>query len=194
ELVSPSPDIAAITNITPNHLDRHGTMEDYIRAKSNIITHQGESDVMVLGWDDAVTRAIGESGTLYGQLAWFSARDIVPDGAFLAGERLILTGLRSPDRDPRVSDEHKDIRPRGDHNVLNVLAACAIAGAAKVAPEAMVEVIREFRGVPHRLEIVREHNGVTFVNDSIATAPERVTAALHSFNEPLILLLGGRDK
>ena len=194
ELMSTSPDIAAITNITPNHLDRHGTMEDYIRAKSNIVVHQGESAVMVLGWDDAVTRAIGESGTLYGQLAWFSARDMVPDGAFLAGERLILTGLSSPDGEPRVICERKDIRLRGDHNVLNVLAACAIAGAAKVAPEAMVDVIREFRGVPHRLEIVREHNGVTFVNDSIATAPERVAAALHSFDEPLILLLGGRDK
>jgi len=90
--------------------------------------------------------------------------------------------------------ERKDIQLRGDHNVLNVLAACAITGAVGVKPEIMAEVIREFRGVPHRLEIVRVKDGITYINDSIATAPERVLAALKSFNEPLVLLLGGRDK
>jgi UDP-N-acetylmuramoylalanine--D-glutamate ligase len=107
---------------------------------------------------------------------------------------LVIAGDASPDGEPHVVCERGEIRLRGDHNVLNVLAACAITGAAGVDAEVMAAVIRDFRGVAHRLETVRELNGVTWVNDSIATAPERVTAALRSYSEPLVLLLGGRDK
>lgn len=194
ELMSVSPPISAITNITPNHLDRHGTMEAYAAAKANILRFQGVNDCAILGWDDGVTRQLGESGIFPGRIAWFSGRDMVPDGAFLAGERLLLVGEASYDGAPHVICERKEIQLRGDHNVLNVLAACAITGAAGVKPEVMAEVIREFRGVPHRLEIVRVKDGVTYINDSIATAPERVLAALKSFEEPLVLLLGGKDK
>jgi UDP-N-acetylmuramoylalanine--D-glutamate ligase len=194
ELMSISPPISAITNITPNHLDRHGTMENYAAAKANILRFQGANDVAVLGWDDAVTRGLGESGQLGGRIAWFSGRDLVPDGAFVAGERLLLVGDASYDGSPHVICERKDIQLRGDHNVLNVLAACAITGAAGVKPDVMADVIREFKGVAHRLEIVRVKDGVTYINDSIATAPERVLAALKSFDEPLVLLLGGKDK
>jgi UDP-N-acetylmuramoylalanine--D-glutamate ligase len=90
--------------------------------------------------------------------------------------------------------ELADIRLRGAHNLLNVLAACAIAGAAGAPADAMRVAISSFQGVPHRLELVREWNGVQFVNDSIATSPERSMAALRSFDEPIILLAGGRDK
>jgi len=194
ELMSTSPPISAITNITPNHLDRHGTMDEYLMAKANILRFQGASDIAVLGWDDLNTRTLGESGEFDSRVAWFSGREMVTDGAFVAGERLLLVGESSYDRSPHVICERKDIQLRGDHNVLNVLAACAITGAVGVKPEIMAEVIREFRGVPHRLEIVRVKDGITYINDSIATAPERVLAALKSFNEPLVLLLGGRDK
>ncbi|MBK9746248.1 MAG: UDP-N-acetylmuramoyl-L-alanine--D-glutamate ligase [Chloroflexi bacterium] len=194
ELMSVSPPIAAITNITPNHLDRHGTMDEYIAAKANLLRWQGGNDIAVLGWDDANTRLIGESGVFDGRVAWFSGRDMVTDGAFLAGERLLLVGDSSYDGSPHVICERKDILLRGEHNVLNVLAACALTGAAGVKPEVMADVIREFRGVAHRLEIVCVKDGVTYINDSIATAPERVVAALKSFEEPLVLLLGGKDK
>ncbi|MBE2272574.1 MAG: UDP-N-acetylmuramoyl-L-alanine--D-glutamate ligase, partial [Anaerolinea sp.] len=194
ELMSMSPPISAITNITPNHLDRHGTMDAYIAAKANIAAYQGANDITILGWDDANTRALGESGQLDGRIAWFSGRDLVSDGAFCAGERLLLVGEASYDGSPHVICERKEIQLRGDHNVLNVLAACAITGSVGVKPDVMAEVIREFKGVAHRLEIVRVKDGVTYINDSIATAPERVTAALKSFEEPLVLLLGGRDK
>ncbi len=107
-------------------------------------------------------------------MVWFSAREMVGDGAFLAGERLIVAGDASPDGEPHVVCERGEIHLRGDHNVLNVLAACAITGAAGVDPAVMAEAIREFRGVAHRLETVRVVNDVTYVNDSIATAPERV--------------------
>ncbi len=192
ELMTVSPFVGAVLNVTPNHLDRHRTMEAYMRAKANIITHQTEDDIAVLGWDDAGSRALEEAAV--GDLLWFSASDMVPSGAFMAGQRLLVSGSASPDGTSQVVCERKDIHLRGAHNVLNVLAACAIAGSFGFDVEPMRAAIAEFHGVPHRLETVRELNGVTWVNDSIATAPERVVAALRSYTEPLILLAGGKDK
>lgn len=192
ELMTVSPSIGTVLNITPNHLDRHKTMEAYAQAKAQIVLHQEPRDVAVLGRDDAIARQLEQIAP--GDVVWFSAREMVGDGAFLAGERLILAGDASPDGEPHVICERSDIQLRGDHNVLNVLAACAITGSMGIEPEVMASVIREFRGVAHRQETVRVVNGVTYVNDSIATAPERVVAALHSYTEPLVLLLGGRDK
>src|SRR5690606_39171474 len=107
-----------------------------------------------------------------GDVCWFSRREIVGDGAFLAGARLFVAGRSSVSGDPEFVCEVGDIPLRGDHNVANVLAACAIAGAAGVTPEVLANTVRTFKGVPHRLETVREVGGVTWVNDSIATAPE----------------------
>ncbi|MCC6802039.1 MAG: UDP-N-acetylmuramoyl-L-alanine--D-glutamate ligase [Anaerolineae bacterium] len=192
ELMTVSPNIGAVLNITPNHLDRHGTMEAYAQAKAHILLHQKQRDVAVLGRDDVIARALEQIAP--GDVIWFSAREMVADGAFLAGERLVIAGDASPDGEPHVICDRGDILLRGDHNVLNVLAACAITGAAGIEPGVMSEVIREFRGVAHRLETVRVLDGVTYVNDRIATAPERVQAALYSYDQPLVLLLGGRDK
>ncbi|MFN8527608.1 MAG: UDP-N-acetylmuramoyl-L-alanine--D-glutamate ligase [Anaerolineae bacterium] len=196
ELMTRSPQIGAVLNITPNHLDRHGTMENYLNAKAHLIEHQvytdGQIDTAVLGWDDLGSHSL--ESRIVGKLCWFSALTMVGDGAFLAGRRLIVTGDSSPDGDPHVVVERDDIPLRGDHNVLNALAACAITGAGGATVEAMQQVISTFKGVAHRLEIVRVVADVTYVNDSIATAPERVSAALKSFTEPLVLLLGGRDK
>ena len=192
ELMTASPNVGAVLNVTPNHLDRHGTMEAYAQAKAHILAYQKPHDVAVLSRDDAISRALEQIAP--GDVIWFSAREMVGDGAFLAGERLIVAGDASPDGEPHVVCERSDIQLRGDHNVLNVLAACAIAGAVGVDPAAMTAAIREFRGVTHRLETVRVVDDVTYVNDSIATAPERVFAALKSYDEPLVLLLGGRDK
>ncbi len=192
ELMFTSPQIGAILNITPNHLDRHGSMEAYLRAKANIIAHQSAEGIAVLGRDDLGTRMLEDVPS--GELLWFSRREIVADGAFLVGQRLVVAGRASTDGDPQVVCEVSDIPLRGEHNVLNVLAACAIAGAAGVSPEVMAQAVKAFKAVAHRLEPVRVVNAVTYVNDSIATAPERVTAALNSYDEPLILLLGGADK
>jgi UDP-N-acetylmuramoylalanine--D-glutamate ligase len=167
-------------------------MEAYAQAKAHLLLHQKPRDVAVLGKDDPVASQLEQITA--GDVVWFSAREMIADGACLIGERLVVAGDATPDGEPHVICERSDIKLRGDHNVLNVLAACAITGAAGVDAEVMTDVIREFRGVPHRLETVRELNGVTWVNDSIATAPERVTAALRSYSEPLVLLLGGRDK
>jgi UDP-N-acetylmuramoylalanine--D-glutamate ligase len=168
-------------------------METYIRAKSHIILHQNAMrNVAVMNFDDENCRALADE--VYGGLVWFSGCTLVTDGTFLAGERLMLVGSASPDGEAHVICERRDINLRGEHNVLNVLAACAISGAAGIQPEVMAEAIRKFHGVAHRLEVVRIVNGVTYVNDSIATAPERVVAALRSYSEPMVLLAGGKDK
>ncbi len=192
ELMTASPNVGAVLNITPNHLDRHGTMEAYAQAKAHILLYQKPRDVAVLSRDDVISQALEQIAP--GDVIWFSARELVGDGAFLAGERLIVAGDASPDGEPHVVCERGEIQLRGDHNVLNVLAACAITGAAGVDPAVMGAAIRAFHGVAHRLETVRVVGDVTYVNDSIATAPERVFAALKSYDQPLVLLLGGRDK
>lgn len=192
ELMTTSPRTAAVLNITPNHLDRHGTMEAYMQAKAQIILHQKSNDMAVLGHDDPRSRSLIQA--VRGQCVVFSGREMVADGAFMAGQRLLVTGLASHDGSPHIICSRDKIALRGDHNVLNVLAACAITGANRVSPDVMEATIRDFRPVPHRLEVVRVLDGVTYINDSIATAPERVVAALRSFNEPLILLAGGKDK
>jgi UDP-N-acetylmuramoylalanine--D-glutamate ligase len=198
ELMTVSTEIAAVLNITPNHLDRHGTMQAYTEAKARIITGQGRSGLVVLSRDDAGSRdlapRVGERREP-GGVAWFSVGDgMVPDGAFMAGRRLMVTGRSTPDGGVHTVCEREALRLRGEHNLANALAACAIAGAAGVPADAMREVLHTFGGVEHRLEVVAVREGVLYINDSIATAPERVMAALKSFHEPIVLLLGGRDK
>ncbi|MCB9452658.1 MAG: UDP-N-acetylmuramoyl-L-alanine--D-glutamate ligase [Anaerolineaceae bacterium] len=192
DLMTTSPPIAAVLNITPNHLDRHGTMEAYTQAKANIVRHQKTGNFAVLGYDDAGSRQLAD--LLPDEPVWFSGQNMVANGAFLAGRRLMLVGTASPDGDSHVILEKDAIPLRGDHNILNVLAACAITGVAGVSPAVMAAAIRDFKSVAHRLETVRVLNGVTYVNDSIATAPERVVAALRSYTEPLVLIAGGKDK
>jgi len=192
ELMHTSPRIAAVLNITPNHLDRHGNMENYLRAKAHIVANQSRNDIAILGHDDAGSLSLDT--LVQGNKVWFSKREMVGDGAFMVGQRLAVTGLSSVDGDPHIICEASEIPLRGEHNVDNVLAACAIAGCVGVSHEVMRETILNFKAVPHRLEVVRELEGVTYVNDSIATAPERTLAALHSYDEPLVLLAGGADK
>jgi UDP-N-acetylmuramoylalanine--D-glutamate ligase len=192
ELMASSPQIAAILNITPNHLDRHGTIQNYMRAKANILGHQGMDGIAVLNRDDWGSRMVESAAP--GSVLWFSRNEIVTEGAFLAGQRLFVSGLASTTGDPQLVCDISDIPLRGDHNVANVLAACALAGAAGIPPEVMTATIRNFKAVPHRLETVRMLDGVMYVNDSIATAPERVVAALNSYEEPIVLLAGGADK
>lgn len=192
EIADVSPPIAGLLNITPNHLDRHGTMEAYAKAKSHIFLHQNPEDILVYGRDDIVAATYADRA--HGERASFSIHTLVSDGACMVGSRLMLMGNCSPTGMAKVICEQTDIKLRGDHNLKNVLAACALAGAAGIPVEAMREAIINFRGVPHRLELVANVEGVFWVNDSIATSPERVIAALNSFKEPIILLAGGRDK
>jgi UDP-N-acetylmuramoylalanine--D-glutamate ligase len=188
ELMSVSPRVAAVLNITPNHLDRHKTMDAYIAAKRNIVAHQKPEDLALLGFDDANARALALETAAH--LLWFSSGAEVEEGAFRANGELTLR-LKGEDR---MICHASDVRLRGRHNLLNVLAACALAGAAGAPVEVMRQIVTTFAGVEHRLELVRELRGVHWYDDSIATAPERSVAALRSFDEPIVLLAGGRDK
>jgi UDP-N-acetylmuramoylalanine--D-glutamate ligase len=192
EIAGISPSVAALLNVTPNHLDRHGTLEAYAEAKANIFMHQKADDVLVYGRDDMLASTMGDLAP--GRTASFSTLSMVGDGACMVGRRLMLMGNCSPTGMAKVIVERPAVKLRGEHNLANILAACALAGAAQLPVEAMQEAIVDFKGVPHRLEVVAEMEGVRWINDSIATSPERVIAAVKSFDEPLILLLGGKDK
>jgi len=187
EVMTSSPHIAAVLNVTPNHLDRHPTMEAYIAAKKRILDFQDFGDVTVLGYDDAVARHL--AGDARGYVRFFSQQAQVGRGAFVREGSIVL----KQDVEQTVCAV-RDLKLRGSHNVSNVLAACVLAGAAGADVEAMAQVATSFAGVPHRLQLVRELRGVGYYNDSIATAPERLIAALRSFDEPIVLLCGGRDK
>lgn len=213
ELDGAGPDVAAILNVTPNHLDRHPGMAAYAAAKFNLLRTMPAGARLVLSADDAVTAALlasGESAAPPVPEQWamaalleetrgvirarglhptpFSRLATLSDGAWLAGETLTWAGEPICTRD--------EVRLRGAHNLSNMLAAAAISGAAGATAAGMSAVARTFSGVPHRLEIVAEAGGAMWVNDSIATSPERAIAGLRSFSTdtPLILLAGGKDK
>ena len=185
-----STEVAAILNVTPNHLDRHGTMEAYTAAKAHLLDFQTKDSAAILGRDDP--GSWGLRGRVHGKLYGFSLSPLDDglDGSYFDDGLLALRdGFAYT---PLLLREK--IQLRGDHNVSNVLAAFAIGHAADFSLDAMLTAAEEFRGVPHRLELVREWNGARWYNDSIATAPERTMAAVRSFEEPIVLLLGGRDK
>jgi UDP-N-acetylmuramoylalanine--D-glutamate ligase len=186
-----SPPIAVVLNITPNHLDRHSTMEAYIRAKAHILNYQRPGDTAVLNLDNAATNEMGSHTRRAGQRTlWFSLQRGVDEGAFLQGDRLILR-LEGHDQPICLAGE---LHLMGRHNVANTLAAIATAGAAGAPAEALRQVATSFDGVEHRLELVRVRGDVRWYNDSIATSPERTVAALQAIDAPIILLAGGRDK
>jgi UDP-N-acetylmuramoylalanine--D-glutamate ligase len=198
EVMEWSPPIAAILNITPNHLDRHPSMEAYIEAKLNIVRFQQPEDVAILGYDNPITKSqiTNLQSTTYNLqpgIASFSLREEVNQGAFLRDGKAGAIILRLGDTEQRICSAD-EIKLLGRHNLENVLAACAIAGVAGASRQAMADVATTFEGVEHRLELVRELGRVRYYNDSIATSPERTVAALRSFDQPIVLLAGGRDK
>ncbi len=190
ELMTRSPQVAAVLNITPNHLDRHGTMEAYTAAKAHIVDFQTPADWAVLGWEDP--GAWGLRSRVQGRLLTFGLAP-PPEGVagtFVSGQTL---KLRTPQGEVDLFRQEV-VQLRGVHNLRNVLAAAAVAYALGLSPEHMRAGVAGFTGVPHRLELVRVLDGVAWYNDSIATAPERAMAAIRSFEEPIVLLAGGRDK
>jgi UDP-N-acetylmuramoylalanine--D-glutamate ligase len=185
-----APEVACILNITPNHLDRHGTMEEYTQAKARLIDYQSSSDIAVLNRDDEGSWNLRKK--VRGRISSFGRSQ--PEkgliGTYIKDDQVAYwDGSSSNEIFPLSS-----IRLRGLHNVMNTLAACAVSYAAKIPPDAMKNGVEAFSGVEHRLEYIRTWKGADWYNDSIATAPERSIAAINSFQEPLVLLAGGRDK
>ncbi len=182
------PHIAAVTNVTPNHLDQFN-WDEYVGLKRNILSLQSRDDIAVMNADDQHSRALMAS--VKGKL-WRASLmgEVDGPGAWLDKDTIVVrAGRHEVDVMSAAS-----VQLRGRHNLANVVMACALAGAAGWPVEAMRDAATRFRGVPHRLEVVGFANGVTWVNDSIATSPERTIAGLRSFEEPVVLLLGGREK
>ncbi|MEG1993662.1 MAG: UDP-N-acetylmuramoyl-L-alanine--D-glutamate ligase, partial [Oscillospiraceae bacterium] len=181
-------DIAVITNIAPNHLDVHGTMEEYINAKKNIVLHQNGFSRTVLNFDNEETMKLKH--LVRGSLYTFSLKSPQKRGAYLGADGI----LYAHDDNGSHKIMHRDeIKIPGIHNVDNFLTAiCAVWG--EVCAEDIREFAKTFGGVPHRIEFVREKDGVRWYNDSIATSPTRTIAGLNSFDQKIIVIAGGYDK
>ena len=182
-----SPHIAVVTNLAPNHLDMHKSMEEYVAAKENIFRYQSAGDVAVFNLDNAITREQGTRAP--GHVRYFSRREEPADGVFLRGEEIISRH----DGWEQVIMTTEDIRLPGVHNVENYMAAIAAVDGL-VPYEVIRKFARDFNGVEHRIELVRTYHGVRFYNDSIASSPSRTIAGLRSFRERVILIAGGYDK
>ena len=189
ELMTCSPQIAAILNLSPNHLDRHENMQAYIQAKVQILRFQSAEDSAILNCEDATTMEL--ASLVRGRLVTFGH---LPCGKY-AGAYLDNDNLVYAEAGRKIALIHRGkIKLRGEHNLMNALAACAIAMSAGLPTESVRDGIGALHSIPHRLEWVREWQGSNWYNDSIATAPERTMAGLRAFDQPILLLLGGRDK
>ncbi len=183
-----SPHIAVVTNVTPNHLDHHKDMQEYIDAKRNILLYQSESDIAILGFSNEISHKMQED--VKGELRFFTRHSKVQNGAYLREDNMLCyekNGVVTP------LIHKKDIALIGEHNVENVLTAAAaifhITGAKSIA-----KIAQNFTGVEHRIEPVRKVNGIMYYNNSIATSPTRVIAGLNAFSQKLIIIAGGSDK
>jgi UDP-N-acetylmuramoylalanine--D-glutamate ligase len=182
------PRVAAVLNITPDHLDRHGTFERYVEAKARILANQTPSDCAVLNADDPAAAAL--AGRTRGHVVWFSRTRGLDHGVFLRDDWVVARLNSHLESICPVSD----IALRGRHNVENALAATACALWVGLAPAAIRPGIAAFRGVPHRIERVRETGDVVYYNDSKGTNVASTVKAIESFLEPIVLIAGGRGK
>ena len=183
-----SPDVAVITNVAPNHLDVHRDMQEYIDSKKNLILHQDGFSRTVLNRDNAITRDM--TGLVRGELLTFSRQEAPRFGAYLRQDGMLCMRCHGAETEILPMEQ---IQLPGLHNVENFLAAySAVWGDVPV--EIMARTAREFGGVEHRMELVRELGGVKWYNDSIGTSPTRTIAGLKAFGQKIILIAGGYDK
>ena len=184
------PFVSAILNITPDHLNRHKTMENYIRCKENIALNQTESDYIVLNYDDPVLREFGEKKSLRPKVIWFSSRSVPPEGFWYADDAIFY---RENGITTQLCDVH-ELNLLGRHNYENVMAAAAIGLKMGVGVMDVADAVRNFKAVEHRIEFVRERGKVRYYNDSKGTNPDAAIQALNAMPGPTILIGGGYDK
>ena len=182
-----SPNVAVFTNLSPNHLDYHHTMEEYTAAKLNIFSHQGPDDMAIFNYDNDITRSLARQAP--GKSVLFSRKQRLEEGVYLRDGAIWLTN----EMGSREVLPLADIHIPGVHNIENYMAA--IAAVDGLVPDKCVRAVAQrFTGVEHRIELVRELDGVKYYNDSIGTSPTRTMACLDSFDQKLILIAGGYDK
>lgn len=182
------PKVSLLLNFTPDHLDRHGNMENYIAAKARIYENQEPTDYTILNYDDPGVAALGTKTK--GKVIFFSRQHKLEQGIFVENGNIIL---KLGETAVRVCGT-KDVFIKGAHNLENALAAAAAAAVMGIPVEVIGKTLREFRGVAHRLELVAEIDGVKYINDSKGTNPDASIKALEAYDEPIVLLAGGRNK
>lgn len=181
------PNISVITNISPNHLDVHKSLNEYIEAKKNIFLNQTENDKLILNYDNDITKGFGPDAK--GKCVFFSRVNNIDTGVMLKDGKIVV---KKENEEIEVVDA-EDIRIPGVHNIENYMAATA-ATIDYVKPETIKKVAVTFNGVEHRIELARELNGIKFYNSSIDSSPSRTIAALSTFKNKVILICGGKDK
>jgi UDP-N-acetylmuramoylalanine--D-glutamate ligase len=189
ETLGHSPQVAVVTNVLEDHIDHHGTRDAYIAAKKNIVAWQGPRDIAVLNLDDPAAVALHTGAA--SEVRGFSLSLQPKRGAYLdaSGDLVLVSGERRA-----LLCKASDLQVPGRHNVANALAAAVVGDAFDIPADAMGGVLREFKGVPKRLETVAEKDGVLWVNDSAATTPAATMSALAAYERPAIAILGGVSK
>ena len=182
------PRVSAILNITPDHLNRHHTMEAYIEAKENIAKNQTEKDTCVLNYEDDVTRAFGEN--VKSKVLYFSSQRKLEEGIYLEEGNIIYNYGGVKETICHVDE----LQILGTHNHENVMAACAMAAVYGVPVDVIRESVKAFKGVEHRIEYVTEKKGVTYYNDSKGTNPDAAIKGIQAMKRPTVLIGGGYDK
>ena len=181
------PDVAVLLNVTPDHLDRHGSIEAYGAAKARMFENQTAEDAAVINADDPVAQQYAPAAP---RIFWFSREKHVASGCYLRGEEIVFRC----DGTETILLDRNTIGLRGNHNIENVLAAAAAARLAGVEPSAIAEGVRTFAGVEHRIEYVATISGVEYFNDSKATNVDATLKALDAFPGNVLVILGGKDK
>ena len=182
-----SPEISVITNITPNHLNIHKDYEEYIDAKKNIFKYQTEEGIVVLNYDNEITRECGKEAN--GKVIYFSSKEKLDDGYIVDDKKI----KQCDDKIRKFILDTSEVKLRGTHNFENIATAIA-ATATLVDIDKAVEAVKEFESVEHRLEFVKEIDGVKWYNDSVSSSPTRTIAGLYSYDENIVLIAGGYDK
>ncbi|SPF35771.1 UDP-N-acetylmuramoylalanine--D-glutamate ligase [Candidatus Desulfosporosinus infrequens] len=182
--------VAILLNLTPDHLDRHGTLEAYLASKAQIFKNQTATDLAILNWDDPLVRGLGPQ--MRSRILYFSPTSFLQDGISLWHDQIVYAEKEKRTMIPIISP--KELHLRGAHNLENVMAAAAAAKALGLSWTEIAEGLRQFKGVEHREEIVGTYEGVLFVNDSKGTNTDAATKALLAFEEPLVLIAGGKNK
>ena len=183
-----SPHIGIITNITPNHIDDHGTFENYIKAKESLIEYQREDDFAILNFDNSVTHQIAHRHLQ--NAFFFSSQKILEKGCFMRGSEVVI---KIDDKED-VLFKKDDLQIFGEHNLQNALAAASAAYLFGVSPEIIRSGIASYSGIRHRLKLLYNINGMSYFDDTQSTTPEAAIAGINAFSENIILLAGGDDK
>ena len=184
------PHVSAVLNVTPDHLNRHYTMENYASIKLDICKNQTEQDYLILNYDDPITRKMAQDERVKAKVVFFSLSHDLEEGICMKGDSIVLRENGSE----HIVIDRKDLILLGGHNLENYMAGIGIAYYMDIPMNVIVETVKEFKGVAHRIEFVKEVNGVAYYNDSKATNPDAAVKGIQAMNRRTVLIGGGLDK